>query len=162
MTLYELTDELAAVLEAGEDGELPEDLEARLDDLLPQFDQKVDNICRLMAEISARAEGRINEAERLTALGRAGLRTVGRLKSYLKDSLERMGVKKIETPLFKVRVQNNSQPSIEYTGDVSQLPPTFRRTIIEPDKKAVLTAWKAGEELPPGFVVEVGQHLRVE
>lgn len=159
MTLYEMSDELLEILD---EEEVTEETESRLAALLPTMEAKVENICRLIRELDAQTAPRRAEAERLMALVRAGESRQRWLKDYLQRCLDHAGLKRFDTELFKVRIQANSQPTVIYDGDVSDLPPGLRRVTIEADKRAALEVLKAGGELPEGFRVETGKHLRIQ
>jgi len=66
------------------------------------------------------------------------------------------------TPLFTVRRQLNSSPSVTLPADLASLPDHFakkiQRTIVDVDRKALVAAWEAGEGLPEGVRIE---HLRI-
>lgn len=158
MTLYEICDELLAI---GFGEEVPADMEAQLDTLLPALDQKFDNICRLLQEMEAHATAKRAEAKRLAGGAKTLEDRYEWLRSYLQRHLERIGMKEYRTPLFSATRTANSQPSVTFVGDVAALPPGLRKVTIEVDKKACLEVFKAGGQLPEGVEVKTGEHLRI-
>ncbi len=88
-----------------------------------------------------------------------------RLGKYLKEEMERMGLRAYETSIFKTWIQNNPPSArCEMDVDPQQLPAPFLKVKIEYslDSKAAIEAWKAKQPLPRGVVVEQGNHLRVK
>lgn len=96
MRLYELAPEYSRIMDAVSacDGELSPEVEQALADLEGSIDQKVDGLCRLYQELEGDAEKAHAEATRLAKL--AGVRTnaADAVKKYLKDCLEKAGLKK--------------------------------------------------------------------
>jgi hypothetical protein len=164
MKLYELTNEWQNLQDrlVESDGELTPDMLWILDRLESELPLHVDNICSLVRGFLAGAEGAKAEAERLTKLSQAREKAASRLKSYLKEHMEKMGTRKVSTDLFAVRIQANP-PCVKTDMPAEALPSRFVRvkTVFDIDKAKLIEAWKADEELPPGVSVEVGTHLRI-
>jgi hypothetical protein len=146
-TLYEISEAYAGVMlrleEAGDNsGEIPPGLEADMDAIGDALETKVDAVCKYRASLVAHAEAVDAEVKRLTAKRDALTRRADWLKGYLFTAMMATGNKKLETPLFKLAIQRNSQPSVTLAGET--VPEAFKRveTIIELDKKKVIDAWK--------------------
>lgn len=98
-TLYELSAEYAAFLAAVEDGEIPEEAIAdTLEGLSGEFAQKADNIACIIKELEARAAAIKEEAARLSERQAAATRQAQSLKRYLSDAMQRIDLKRLETP----------------------------------------------------------------
>lgn len=116
--LYAITNDLqaaAAAIDAACDdtgGELPADLEALLDGIQMDFASKVDGICRVMRNLQAAGAMYMQEVDRLRAAADRLQRAHDRLKAYILACMLRAKLPRVETPLFKVRVQRNSQPAV--------------------------------------------------
>lgn len=89
---------------------------------------------------------RRSEIARLQALDAADLKKAQALRDYLKDNMIACGIDKIESPLFKLRLQNNPpavdifEPGLvpsEFMKQPEPPPPS-------PDKTAIKAALKAG------------------
>lgn len=164
MKLYEITAELEDV--AGElienGGELTPELEARLDAAEGALHAKVERCALVVQQLQAHAEMARTESRRLADLASTRARAADRLKEYVQSQLEIAGVRKVEGDLATVWVQKNGRPSINWTRDVDELPDAYRRIRIEPDTNAAYDNWKAGAQLPDGFTVEQGHHLRIK
>lgn len=164
-TLYALADALRLIGDTLEDngGELTPDLEAAFAAIDGAFEQKVESCIALAAEKERDAEAAQNEARRLEALSKSRFGAAERLREYVKFQMQAANRLKVETPLFKVAVQNASRPSIRWIGEVEALPEAFRRVIpatLKLDADAALAAYKAGT-LPEGFEATVSTFLRV-
>jgi len=164
MKLYEIVDqiqELGTIL-AEHEGELTDDLEARWDEIAGSLDEKVENTALFVRDLQASAEAVKAEEKRLKRRRRALENKAARLKDYLHHQVARGGVRKIETDRVVVRIQRNSRPSIRWMGEEDAIPEAFRRVKINADTQAVYQQIKSGGELPDGFAVEWGDHLRIQ
>jgi hypothetical protein len=163
LRLYDLPDAIreveARIIEA--EGEISPELEAELDALEGAFEAKAEYLALLAREAKASAAAWKQEEDRMRAHRTAAENRERRLKDYLHASMRRLGVDRIEGERAKVRVQANTRPSITWAGEPEAIPEAFRRVSITPDGTALYDEWKAGSELPEGFVVEVGSHVRV-
>lgn len=163
MKLYSLPAAFANLeILTDDNGEIaPESLEA-LATLEMALEDKVDACCRVMRSYEARAAAFKEEAERLHVHQTRAEANAKRLKEYVKGVLDQLGMKKVETPLFSVRVQANP-PTVKLDDnyDAADLPEEFKRIKIEVNKTAILEVAKAGGTLPPGVEVVRGSHLRV-
>src|SRR5262245_37204780 len=144
MKLYELPAAYESLMSRLTDGEITPDLEAEIGALDQTLQDKTINICKIMQELGRQAESAKKEAERLEALSEVRIHATERLKEYLKTTLEALGMTKLETDLFKIRVCKNSRPSI--MADAYSLPKEYQRVRIEVDGVALYEAWKAKKE----------------
>lgn len=161
MRLYELPAEVRRIddLLTESEGELTPEIEAALAALEIEKTAKVDAIGALITESLSESGGIIAEMERLKTRASRLAGRAANLKAYLHRNMDAMGDQKIKGRLFTASVCKNSAPSIRWGGE-GEIPRAFRRTVIELDGGAAREAWKAGE-LPDGFVVTVGTHLRI-
>jgi hypothetical protein len=163
MKLYQIPiafSHLEQQLEAS-DGELSPEMEADLDKLEINLEQKINGLCGLIAHLQGESEVAKGEADRLDQLAFRRERTWRKLKEYLLKNLELLGRAGYETSLFKIRICNNSRPSIRWDQEPDKIPAEFVRTIRELDGQAAYRHWQAYHQLPEGFVVELGRHLRI-
>jgi DNA repair ATPase RecN len=171
MKLHEITNEIQRVMDllVEHEGELCPEAETLLGRLEEDLHRKTDGYCKAVrileaqaAVAKAAADQMKAECNRLGKLAQARSNSAERLKDWLKTNLQRLGMTKVETDLFVVRIQKNGRPAIPYTGDVKDLPEGFRKVTITPDGDAAYAAWKAGKELPAGFTVIQSTHLRIQ
>ena len=162
MRLYELPTELRLIEQqiAEADGELTPELEAALDQLQAEFADKAEWIALMVREAEAEAEAYKIEETRLRERRRAAENKATRLKTYVHEQMQRMGVDKIRGALAQVSVVNNSRPTVRWSEDV-ELPDAFARVKRELDANAVLVHVGIYGQPPEGAIVETGTHLRV-
>lgn len=160
--MYEIVSDLLVILDDTdpETGELRPDAEQLLELFEMDLHQKVDNVCRFIRESEAEANGFKSEADRLAGLASTAARKVERLKRYVKDQMERGGMTKLETELFKLAIQRNSAGSVRLQ-DGAPIPDDFARVTRELDRTKVLETVKGGGALPPTITIEHGTHLRI-
>lgn len=165
LKLWEVGDELTEIagliMEAG--GELSEELEERLAAMEGAFEEKVERIALKIREMEANAEAAKAEAARLARIQKTFANTAKRMTEWLHYEMGRANVKRVGTHRVKVWVQNNGRPSIRWTRAVEDAPAAYRKTVttVSVDTQAAYEAWKEDEELPEGFTVERGTHLRI-
>jgi hypothetical protein len=162
MELYKISEQIRNLLsQETDDGELPPSVAEQLGKTEQQFNERCEDIAAYRAELLAQAEGIKKEAERLAAWQGRLERKAEFLKSYVQNQMEGVGVQKIEGKLFKLRIQNNSRPSIAVKAGC-EIPERFKRVKVELDGNLAWERWKAGEELPESLDVKLGSHLRVQ
>jgi len=170
MNLYEIPQEYNAIIESTEDndGVLTEDQLKRIEELEDEFELRAENIVKLQKTLEAEREGIKAEAERLRQKAHSKANQIKSLKEYLKDSMTKMGLKKVKTKydLFTISIQNNSRPKIIWTGAPNTIPPIYRKP-PEVDGTKVYEAWRAGaltvdEEAKYTWEIIHGNHLRIK
>jgi len=163
LRLWEISEELDALVEkiVEQGGELSAEDEESLGRLSGAFESKIEGIALHVRNCIANAKAAKVEADRMSAIQRAFENTAKRLKNYALAYMKAQDVQKVETNRCKVRIQTNSRPSIKYMGEPGTAPQEYRILTASVDMGLAYEQWKAGDELPDGFVVETGEHLRV-
>ncbi len=148
MRLYEITGELVHILTAihEQDGEVDEDMEARLDALELDLSSKVEGCCKLMREWELAAAGLQAEQRRLEKKRATLEKKRERLRSYVLNCLTSAEQWKVDAGNFTVRV-NKARWSVEIE-DASALPPEFVEVSERPRKKEIAEAYRRGETVP--------------
>ena len=162
-SLYELSSQLARITEVviSEEGVISETLEAELDNILPQITDRASNLGRWIRNIDGNIEAVESEIVRLKKRKEVNDHLKDRLKAYLKDSMEKAGMDKIDTGIMVLAIQRNP-PSVDVV-DEGSIPASYKDVIPEQyviSKKRILEALKAGEEVK-GVVLHQGTHLRL-
>jgi hypothetical protein len=161
--LYALSGEWLALAErmdgAEDDAALP--TAAELDALAAALDKKLEGCCMMQRNFQAEADALKAEADRLAARAKAAQNRADHLKGYMLGCMMSARETKLAAGVFALAIQKNSQPSVAVNVPVSALPERFQAVKIEPNKTAMLTAWKEGEKLPAGIEVTIGFHLRI-
>jgi hypothetical protein len=165
MRLFEISGAIVAIedriIEAG--GEITPEIEAELNAMEGSFEEKAVAVAAVVQNLSGLADAARGEEKRIAALRKARENGADRLKRYLRDCMVVTGTKKIESGAFNIGLQA-SPPSVTCMLDASELPERFVRVIPETrevDKKALIDAYKAGEEIPTGVIVENAMHVRI-
>ena len=165
MKLYELSDDYR-MLQTELDNEETEqgDITAILSQVKEQFDEKVENIGKLILSLKADAEAVKLEEQRLAKRRKALEEKSDWLKGYLQDELTNTGVEKVKGVLLTVSLRKNP-PSINVVNAI-QIPENYWRTIPEvrePDKKAILEQFRATGEIVDGVEIITGKkHLEIK
>jgi hypothetical protein len=156
-TLRELTDQQLELLNMAD---VPEDvLRDTLEGLEGAITAKAENIVAVINRLESDAEACKAEEKRLAELRRSREAHAKRLREYLKFHMERLGVEKIECPLFKIAIKSN--PPAVKIEDESLIPLNYTR-IPDPeiDKAAIKRDLLAGKDVP-GAVLESGTRVEI-
>ena len=157
MTLYELTNEYAALYEASQSGEWDEASKDILDSLLAQLtgdiEHKLLSIARVRASIKADSEAVKAEEERLAKRRKALENSRARLEAYAQEQMELAGIDKAKDAAFTVAIQNNP-PSVDIRDERKI---DARWWIPQPaklDKQAIKKAIQDGLDVPGAELVQ--------
>ena len=162
-SLYELSVQLAIVQDeiVNDEGVISPELEAELDRLLPAITDRASNLGRWLRNIDGNIESVESEITRLKKRKEVNDHLKDRLKAYLKDSMEKAGMDKIDTGIMVLAIQKN--PTSVELIDETVIPAAYKDVIPEQyviSKKRILEALKTGEEVK-GAVLRQGTHLRL-
>lgn len=166
MSLYAITTEMQAILDAVLDGgidspEAQDALNEHLAGLDTALESKAESYAGFIKELEMRAEARGKEASRIRALAAADDALATRLKEGLKAAMEQTGKLKLETPRFKLSVAGvGGKQSLEI-DDPSTLDPAFQRIVREPDKDVIRSALDSGIEIAGCRLLPRGTSLRI-
>lgn len=158
--LYAISNELALLLNT-EDGELPEGVENQIDALEIERSAKIEGCCHAIRNLEAEEAMLKIESDRFIKRAQVAANAAKRLKDYIQTNLELAGETKADAGLFKVRIQQNGQPSVVFDGDPENLPEEWQKTTVGLNNKFAVEAWKNGTPLPAGVSVVKGFHLRI-
>lgn len=129
-----------------------------LDAIDEDFKGKIQNVCKVVAELRGHQEMASNESRRLASKAKAYENKVKWLKEYMLENMDRMDIDKVEG-LFRVTVANNP-PSVAIV-DNDLVPSEFD---VEKDrqisKSAIKDALLSGREVPGAELVRK-QGLRI-
>lgn len=150
-SLYEITNEAAILQELLEGGEIDEQV---FTDTLESMgaDTKIENICKVIRNLEAKAAACKAEKDRLYAKEKAANNGVVRLKESLLNFLNTVNKKKVEAGTFSVSKGTSKSVEIMYEDMLDE-----KYFIPQPDKidKATITKdIKAGVEVSGARLVE--------
>lgn len=145
MNLFELTQNYQNVLEIAEQLDA-ETLKDTLDSIDEAINVKVENTAYVIKTLDANVAAIDTEIKRLQAMKSAQTNNAKNLKLYIQESMEKVGLDKVEGKLIKVAIQNNKQ-SVNVL-DEKKIPLDFF-VEQEPklDKATLLESLKEGKEI---------------
>jgi Gp157 protein len=140
---------LEAIL-LGQDGEITDDeagqaIEAWLNQVNLEVEDKVEGLCVLMSEFHAAAEAREHEAQRIAALATTDRNAAERIKRRIKNFFDIHKIKKLDTPRYRLWIQGNGGKAPltvpeQWEREPASAPEQFQRRKIELDKDAIRSA----------------------
>lgn len=151
MRLYDIAEALDAVISGGlvydeETGEVLFDSD-NLDELEEALDAKLEGCGIVIKGLEAEAEAIKAEEARLADRRRRKEKEAERLREYVLRCMESVGEKELETPRIRIATRRSTFVDVLDEGSV---PRDYVRvtTSEKVDKKAVMKALKAGEDVP--------------
>lgn len=166
MKLYEYAESYRYLLDQVESGEYTEDdVRDTLEAIGISTTEAVEQVGKIILEADAGAATLKAEEDRVKARRMALERKEAALKEYLKNALKMMGERKVKTPLITVSIRK-SPDSVQLSPQFVQWAASSGRDDLlryrepEPDKRKILEALKAGEDLPAAIVQSEGVTVR--
>tara|TARA_R110001632_G_scaffold68317_1_gene160140 strand:+ start:610 stop:1089 length:480 start_codon:yes stop_codon:yes gene_type:complete len=153
MKLHEMSKDYIGFLESDMESD---QLVECLDSIEDSFDNKANNIVKLVSSLNVDVEGIDKELKRLQTMKKAITNNQERLKEYLRYNMEITGINKIKHSLFSITL---GKPTVTVEiVDIDFLPDNFVSTdvVMKADKKEILKALKNGEDIP-GAVLSTGK-----
>ena len=157
MKLYEIPPLYQQLLDMAE--EQDNDFSEALESLEGAFEEKAENIVKIMRTLEAKEKAYKDEVDRLNKQRNALKRSIQNSKDYLQENMNVMGKKKVESGLFTVAIQK-SPPTLKIDDD-KYIPDGY--WIPQPpklDRKELLQDLKLGEEIE-GVEIVQGEHVRI-
>lgn len=159
MKLYELTQNYLNLLDLLENPEVPKEvIESALEEVEGNFEDKAENIAKLIRSLEFDIKGYKEEESRLSARRKTLENKVQGLKEYLQSSMKALERDSIKGKLFTVYTQKN-QPSL-IIEDIDKLPKEYKRTVEESDNKKIKEGLLNNLKIP-GARLERGESLRI-
>lgn len=161
LSLYSMTAEYEQAFLSLADSDIPEDaINDTLESLEGELTVKAANVAAFVLNLESEAE-KIKEAEKRIALRRKSYENkAARIRSYLKENMERAGIKKIEAIDKTFSVTLTAPRASVVIDSEAEIPGKFTKTVISADKKAIGDALKNGDEVP-GAHLEFNSGLRI-
>lgn len=159
-SLFTLTNEYTALMDFGYTEDDYETFCQTLEPIITAIDEKADGYCAVISRFNGQAEMIKAEIERLTARKQAIENAVKRMKDALLSSMQTTQRSEIKTDLHTIKIaKNGGKQPMEITGEV---PDSYNRMTIEPDKDKIRAALESGEKLDFAVLKERGQHLNIK
>lgn len=127
------------------------------------FDQKLEAVCAVHAEMLADAAARRSEAQRLIGLAEHDEKDADRLEKYILVCMNIRGETKTKTPLFSVSITKSTGTivddqaviPVEYMREIPPVPAQYKPDLAN-IKKAILDGFSV-----PGARIEHRQKVRI-
>ena len=165
MKLYEIANDYLALLQAIDEGLIPEEAIAdTLEAIEGEIEYKADNLACVLKTLEAEAAA-IKAEEKNLAERRKQKENAGeRIKSYLSDVLQRLNISKIETARNKITFRKSDSVVVDDT--FIKWAQDHRADLLkfsEPtaDKTAIKAALKEGAEIE-GAHIESKQNIQIK
>jgi len=165
--LYEISGQYAELQKIadsveGEDAGMLEAITNSLGDITESFNEKAEALMYVVRNMEAETGPIDKEIARLQERKKAINNRQDSLRDYLRDNMERTGVKKISCPLFTITCATGRETSI--INDESVIPDEYMAvtTSIRPDKAALTKALKSGAEIPGASLERTKSSIRIK
>ncbi|UXN34369.1 siphovirus Gp157 family protein [Avibacterium paragallinarum] len=152
MKLYEIANNYNNVAELLINPEFAEnsDIIAALDAVEDEFNNKAINTLKAVKRVEGDIELLDAEIKRLTAMKKARQNRIDEVKNYLKFNMQKTGIFKIESPLFKIAYSERKQSAVEIDEDLFLANNPDENLVnikIAPNKTAIKEALKRGDDV---------------
>lgn len=163
-SMYELTEQYMALLSMANDPEIDSEAIAdTLESLSGDIEEKAENTAKVLSEMKSRIEAIDSETNRLIERRHRLKNSYDSLVTRLEGMMRACKKKKIETPLFTIRIQKKGgQPKLIWdTEDVSKLPKEFVETLQKPNNRVMREYLKEHDESEFAHFEDLGESLRI-
>lgn len=164
LTLYNITNKFAELMDRAENGELTEEEYNKLgEELALELQNKSSNIIGYVRNSELLIEAMKAEEKRISDMRKAGEIKIEKFKQYVKDNMERLGLDKIPTELGTLSIAKNPM-SVEIE-DETAVPEEFKTIVqtVKVDKTAIKNHFKETGEVVAGVqIVDDKTSLRIK
>lgn len=141
-TIYEITDDVLALMQMMEEDPDNEVIKDTLEALNGELDVKAEGYCKVIAEFKAKEAALITAIESLTQKKQSVSGNIDRLKNALLSAMKATGKEKIKGNLFYLYIKNNAK-------SLDQVPEELPEKYLIPqkpkiDRKQLLADVKSG------------------
>lgn len=162
--LYEISEQYAelAALADSDDENMKEAVSTTLECIEGDFNDKAQALVTVVHNMDSDVEALDAEIKRLQARKKAIENRQASMREYLRDNMERTGIKKISCPLFTINCVAGRE--IAVINDESVIPDEYMtvKTEIRPDKAAITKALKDGAEIPGVSLDRAKSSIRIK
>ena len=164
LTLYNITNKFAELMDMAENGELTEEQYNALGEQLTlELQQKGSGIIGYTQNEEAFIEAVDFQIKRLQYLKKARQNKLEKFKQYVKENMDRLGITKMDTELGTLSIAKNPM-SVEIENE-EEIPKEFKQQVITTkiDKTAIKNHFKATGEIIPGTrIIDDKTSLRIK
>ena len=160
MKLYELTQNYLNLLDLLENPDVPAEMvQAALNEVEENFEDKAENVVKLMKSIEGDIKAFKEEETRLSTRRKSLENKVKNLKEYLEGNLKALGKREVKGKIFTLKIQKNAPKLI--IEDLDSIPKEYLETYIEANKNKIKDDLKNGIEIA-GVKLESSESLRIK
>lgn len=153
MQLYKLTDEM---LELQDSGMAPEDIADTIEGMELEFNDKIEQTLSLIKNMEAEATAFKAEAKRLSDISSSKLKSIDKIKEYIKGEMVRLDKSKVSTGVHSLTVKKPLK-KLNIVNDKKIPPEWFDVKVTQsPKKREMLAALKDGKEIE-GVEIVMGE-----
>ena len=164
LTLYNITNKFAELMDMAENGELTEEQYNALGEQLTlELQQKGSGIIGYTQNEEAFIEAVDFQIKRLQDLKKARQNKLEKFKQYVKENMDRLGITKMDTELGTLSIAKNPM-SVEIENE-EVIPKEFKQQVITTKiyKTAIKNHFKATGEIIPGTrIIDNKTSLRIK
>lgn len=147
MRLYEIADQYQGLMVLGECDEMKEAVADTLESISDDFNSKATALSSIVLNFSSDIDAIDQEIERLKSRKTAIKNKQESLTTYLRENMERTGIKKIDCPLFSITCAQGRE--VVVIDDETALPDEYVsvKTEIKPNKTLLAATLKEGQAI---------------
>lgn len=160
-SLYEITGDMLKVQDMLERG-LIDEADETLDSLQWDWEDKAENIVKLIRSLNADATVYKEEADYYTDKSRAASSRAQHLQDYLYKSMKILGKDKATAGNFKLSIAKNGGKLKLHIDDPTHLPMQYQKMSFSPDNDKLREALDNGEYIKGVYYEERGESLRIK
>lgn len=164
LTLYNITNKFAELMDRAENGELTEEEYNKLgEELALELQNKSSNIIGYVRNSELLIEAMKAEEKRISDMRKAGEAKLEKFKQYVLENMERLSLSKIQTELGALSVSKNPM-SVEIENE-DEIPSEFKQEVVTTkiDKTAIKNHFKTTGEIIPGTkIIDDKMSLRIK
>ena len=162
--LYEISEkytELSALADS-DDENMKEAVATTLECIEGDFNDKAQALVTVVHNMDSDVEAIDAEIKRLQARKTAIKNRQDSMRDYLRENMERTGIKKISCPLFTINCVAGRE--IAAINNEEEIPDEYMvvKTEIRPDKAAIAKALKDGVEIPGASLDRAKSSIRIK
>ena len=163
LTLYNITNKFAELMDRAENGELTEEEYNKLgEELALELQNKSSNIIGYVRNTELLIEAMKAEEKRIADTRKTGEAKLEKFKQYVLENMERLSLSKIQTELGALSVSKNPM-SVEIENE-DEIPSEFKQEVVTTkiDKTAIKNHFKETGEIVPGTrIIDDKMSLRI-
>lgn len=163
LTLYNITNKFAELMDKAENGELTEKEYNEIgEEIALELQKKSASIIGYIRNTELLIEAMKSEEKRISDTRKMGEAKLDKFKQYVKENMEKLGLDKIPTELGSLSIAKNPM-SVE-VEDENEIPKEFKneKITISIDKTAIKNHFKETGEIVPGTrIIDDKMSLRI-